>query len=63
MVSGFIFILVSCASFPEPKEEGDSLVIGSFVVDFPDGFFNKAPRTVKEGVWIEFENITTKNNL
>lgn len=58
LIAGIIAILLSCAGFPEPEGEGNSLVIGNFILDFPDGFFSKTPRAFKSGVTLKFRNIT-----
>jgi hypothetical protein len=52
------FALISCASLPRPQSSDDSLVIGSFVVDFPDGFFDRPAATFASGVWVKIANQT-----
>ena len=49
----------SCASLPKPKGEGSSLVIGSLVLDFPDGFFDLPKRRIEGAVAVNFLNVTT----
>ncbi len=61
LLAGLIALLCSCASLPEPESQGDSLVIGSFVLDFPDGFFKEPPRKITSGVTLNMVN-TTKNS-
>ena len=41
LTAGMIVLLLSCAGLPEPTEDTDTLVIGTFVVDFPEGFFRE----------------------
>jgi len=55
-----LFILWSCAGFPEPAGEGTSLVIGSLIIDFPDGFFDQPAKRFDTDVKVFFKN-TTKN--
>jgi len=60
---GVLFLLLSCASFPEPESQGNSLVIGTFVMDFPDGFFQEPPRKFRSDVVINFANEMTKEKF
>ena len=61
---GVIVILVSCASFfPEPESNTDSLVIGSFIIDFPDGFGSYSPLTAAEGIKLYFTNLTRNRHF
>ena len=53
----------SCASLPKPKSEGSSLVIGSLVLDFPDGFFDLSSRKIEIGVTVNFLNVTTNRRF
>jgi hypothetical protein len=62
LLAGILVLFVSsagCASLPKPKGGGSSLVIGSFVMDFPDGFFNEGKRKIEATVTVNFRNITT----
>jgi hypothetical protein len=54
-----LLALGACAGMPEPDESENSLVIGSLVLDYPDGFFGQAPRTFAYGVKLRFLNTTT----
>lgn len=56
-----VLALSSCAGVPKPESETDSLVVGSFVVDYPDGFYNQPPRTIEAGIRLDFVN-TTRNS-
>jgi hypothetical protein len=49
----------SCKSLPSPKHAEDSLIIGSLIWDFPDGFFDLAPRTLKIDIFLTLVNLTT----
>ena len=51
--------LLACASIPAPEGPDDSLVIGCFTLDFPDGFFDQTKRTITSGVTLNFINETT----
>jgi hypothetical protein len=51
-------MMLSCAGFPQPVEEGNSLVIGSLILDFPDGFYDTPPRKFDMNVQMTFRNIT-----
>jgi hypothetical protein len=55
-----IAILVSCAGFPEPESQGNTLVIGSLILAFPDGFFDTPAQRFEVNVKLSFRN-TTKN--
>ena len=50
--------LLSCAGFPEPAGEGNSLVIGSLTLDFPDGFYDTPSRKFDMNVQLSFRNNT-----
>jgi hypothetical protein len=54
-----LFSLIACAGLPAPEGTEDSLVVGWFVVDFPDGYFNLPSRTISSNVKLHFENTTT----
>ncbi len=58
LLLGLVIALVSCAGLPKPESEGDSLVIGSLILDFPDGFFNLSPRKFDRSVRLLFWNTT-----
>ena len=58
-----LFILWSCAGFPEPAGEGTSLVIGSLIIDFPDGFYDKPARRFDTDVKVSFKNTTKKSGF
>jgi hypothetical protein len=54
----FLLALLSCASaplpLPAPADEQSSLVIGNMRLDFPDGFFDKGPRTLTSNISLWF---------
>jgi len=52
-------LLFSCASMPAPEGPDDSLVIGYFALDFPEGFFEQSKRTFTSGVTLNIKNETT----
>jgi hypothetical protein len=52
-------LLSSCASVPKPEGESDTLVVGSFVSDFPDGFFGDPSRTLESNLRLDFTNLAT----
>jgi hypothetical protein len=54
-----LILLTACAGFPEAQKEGDSLVIGSLILNFTDNFFDKPPKIIKSGVKITVLNVTT----
>jgi hypothetical protein len=58
-----LFILWSCAGFPEPAGEGTSLVIGSLVIDYPDGFYNQPARKFDTDVKITVKNTTQERKF
>ena len=51
-------VVTSCAGLPPAENKDDSLVIGSFIVDFPDGFFDQKPRTIDGCITLTFKNLT-----
>jgi hypothetical protein len=55
---GAMLLLASCAGLPAPQTPQESLVVGSFVLDFPDSFFDRAPRTIDTQVELDFRDIT-----
>ena len=59
----FLGLLVSCAGIPSAEKPTDTLVIGSFLVDFPDGFFNEEPRTFSSGIALTFTNVTSGSSF
>ena len=54
-----VLVLAGCAGLPEPTSETESLVVLGFTLDFPDGFFNLAPREVENGVRLSFRDEST----
>ncbi len=54
-----LFVLASCASLPAPERTGSSLVIGSLVVDFPDGYFDQTPARLDSRVQLNLTDVTT----
>jgi hypothetical protein len=55
--------MLSCAGFPEPAEDGNSLVVGTFLLDFPDGFFDTPPRKFDMNVKLSFRNVTQNSRF
>lgn len=53
-----LVLLTSCASIPNPENERSSLVIGSILLDFPDGLFDLPPRQIYSGILITLRNKT-----
>jgi hypothetical protein len=53
-----ILLLVSCAGVPKPENQSDTLVIGSFVLDYPDGFFGESARTIESNLRLDIRNKT-----
>ncbi len=58
LIAVVMVALVSCSSLPKPESEDDSLVIGSLVLDFPDGFFDRPPDKFSTGVQLRIVNQT-----
>jgi hypothetical protein len=59
VIVSVMVLLISCTTMlPLPEQEGNSLVIGSFILDFPDGFFNLSPRKFDMNVQLHFKNVT-----
>jgi len=52
------FALSACATIPEPKSAGDSLVIGSAALEFPDGFLGQPARTIGSNLLLHFLDLT-----
>jgi hypothetical protein len=63
LLVGLLVLIYSCASLPEPKVAEDSLVIGSLVLDFPDGFFNLPARKIEGTVFVNVHNVTKDSNF
>ena len=55
-----VSLMISCASFPQPESAYDSLIIGRILLEFPNGFFDQTPRTIRNGVRVNIYNATTK---
>ncbi len=51
--------LSACATIPGPKSAGDSLLIGSVVLEFPDGFLGQPARTVGSNLLLHFLDLTS----
>jgi len=62
-ILGLLPLLLSCASFPEPEAPESSLVIGYLVLDYPDGWFDQAKRTIASGVTLYFTNQSSGNKF
>ena len=59
VIVSVMVLLISCTTMlPLPEQEGNSLVIGSFILDFPDGFFDLSPRKFDSYVQLQFKNVT-----
>jgi hypothetical protein len=56
-MSAIAAVVLSCAGIPEPGREGDSLVIGSLILDFPEGLYNSMPQRVDINVRMTFRNV------
>ena len=53
------FVFSSCSSLPEPENSDEVLVVGNFILDFPDGFFDTSSRTVRSNVKLTIKNLVT----
>ena len=51
--------LSACATIPEPKNTGDSLLIGSVALEFPDGFLGQPARTIGSNLLLHFLDVTS----
>ena len=58
-----LLTLGACAGMPEPEEAENSLVIGSLVLDYPDGFFDMKPCCFTRGVKLTILNTTTNRRF
>ncbi len=56
-------MLSGCAGLPAPENEDDSLIIGSLVLDFPDGFFDWPGRKIDREVMVTVHNVTRNKNF
>jgi hypothetical protein len=56
-------LLISCAGLPPSVGPNDSLVIGSFVLDFPKGFFDMSRTSIQTGVQLNFRDVTDGRNF
>jgi hypothetical protein len=55
--------LACCAGLPSPRGEDDALVIGSVVLEFPDGFTGGWSRSIRSNVFLHFVDTTTNRRL
>jgi hypothetical protein len=53
-----LLLLTSCAGVPRPESDESTLVIGSFILDYPDGIFEYNARTIPVGIYITIRNNT-----
>ena len=53
-----IAVVFSCKSLPKPGNDTDSLVIGGFTWEFPDGFFELAPKTLTNDITLGMVNLS-----
>lgn len=51
--------LSACATIPEAKNAGDSLVIGSVALEFPDGFLGQPARVIGSNLLLHFRDVTS----
>jgi hypothetical protein len=63
LLAAVLPLLAACASIPEPEGPEDSLVIGYFALDFPDGFFDQNRRTITNGITLSFVNERSGNKF
>jgi NHL repeat len=64
MLPGLVVLFaMSCATVPPAEKPGDTLVIGSFILDFPDGLFREEPRTFTSGVALTITNVTQRTSF
>jgi len=63
LAAGVLAMLLACATVPEPGGPDNALVTGSFIIDFPDGFFGQADRTFRSGVKLYFANVRTSKTF
>jgi hypothetical protein len=52
-------LLASCAGLPPSGGPSDALVIGSLVLDFPTGFFDKSRMSIGSGVRLNFLDVNS----
>jgi hypothetical protein len=57
-VCALVAVVLSCTGFPEAEGEGDTLVIGSLILDFPDGLYDNTAQKVDMNVRVSFRNVT-----
>jgi hypothetical protein len=50
--------LSACATIPQPKNAGDSLLVGSIVLEFPDGFLGQPARTIASNLLLHFRDVS-----
>ena len=61
--AGVFAALFACASLPEPESPDNAMVIGSFAMAFPDGFFGGPSRTFTQGAKLYFYNYRTSKTF
>lgn len=50
--------LSACATIPQPKSAGDSLLIGDVVLAFPDGFLGQPARNIGSNLLLHFRDVS-----
>jgi hypothetical protein len=58
-----LLVLFSCVGIPEPSMKDSSLVIGSIVWDFPDGFFDDPPERLSTGLLCNFYSLSASEKF
>jgi hypothetical protein len=60
-ILALVAVVISCASapLPPPEQPSDSLIIGAFALDYPDGFFQFPAEKISRGITLTFVNKTT----
>ena len=56
-------LILSCLGLPQPADENESLVVGSLIMDYPDGFFRIGSMTFRNGIKLNIVNLATKNKF
>lgn len=57
LVSAIVF-LASCANLPQPKDAQETLIVGSFALYFPGGYFDSPHTEIDSQIRLDFHDVS-----
>jgi ankyrin repeat protein len=63
ILSLVVLLFSACIGLPHAENESDTLVIGSFIIDFPDGFLMEQPKTIDSRITLTVKNLTKEKSF